>query len=72
MLGIDTNDSLKEDQQSSEDDGRHDRDGEPKSFPLLNELSDLLMLPKDMIMDRSIRHEVNFVLAVKLYLEFII
>ncbi|CAM8970776.1 unnamed protein product [Rhodiola kirilowii] len=28
------------------------------SFPLLNALSDLLMLPKDMLMDRSVRKEV--------------
>lgn len=31
-----------------------------KSFGLLNELSDLLMLPKDMLMDLSIREEVLF------------
>ncbi|KAL6523233.1 hypothetical protein OROGR_016836 [Orobanche gracilis] len=31
---------------------------EPKIFPLLNSLSDLLMLPKDMLMDRTIRLEV--------------
>ncbi|CAA0812722.1 Unknown protein [Striga hermonthica] len=30
----------------------------PKSFPLLNSLSDLLMLPKDMLMERKIRLEV--------------
>lgn len=32
---------------------------ELKSFPLLNALSDLLMLPKDMLMDRTIRMEVQ-------------
>lgn len=35
-------------------------DGEPKSFVLLNDLSDLLMLPKDMLLDRKVRQEVNF------------
>lgn len=34
---------------------------EPKSFHLLNALSDLLMLPKDMLMDRSIRKEVRHI-----------
>lgn len=31
-----------------------------KPFCLLNELSDLLMLPKDMLMDLSVREEVLF------------
>ncbi|KAI9392182.1 hypothetical protein POPTR_006G056800v4 [Populus trichocarpa] len=56
MFGIDADDSLKEDQHDSEGDDR--RYGETKSFLLLNDLSDLLMLPKDMLMDRSIRKEV--------------
>ncbi|XP_002526750.2 uncharacterized protein LOC8278976 [Ricinus communis] len=56
MFGMDSDDSLKEDQLSSDDDER--KSGEPKAFNLLNELSDLLMLPKDMLMDRSIRKEV--------------
>lgn len=60
MFGIDTDDSLKEDQHSNEDDDGRAEDGEPKSFLLLNDLSDLLMLPKDMLMDRSIRLEVYF------------
>ncbi|CAN8267984.1 unnamed protein product [Cochlearia groenlandica] len=34
-------------------------DGESKYFTLLNELSDLLMLPKDLLVDRSIREEVS-------------
>lgn len=37
---------------------KEQQDSEPKLFRLLNELSDLLMLPKDMLMDRSIRKEV--------------
>ncbi|KAJ6408183.1 hypothetical protein OIU84_011486 [Salix udensis] len=56
MIGIDGADSLKEDQHSSEGDDR--RHGDTKSFLLLNDLSDLLMLPKDMLMDPSIRQEV--------------
>lgn len=44
-------------QNSQSGDGKHSGYG-PKCFPLLNELSDLLMLPKDMVMDRSVRTEV--------------
>ncbi|PRQ44581.1 hypothetical protein RchiOBHm_Chr3g0480801 [Rosa chinensis] len=54
MFGMDADDSLP----GSEDDEKQSGDGEPKSFLLLNALSDLLMLPKDMLMDRSIRKEV--------------
>ncbi|KDP37358.1 hypothetical protein JCGZ_06812 [Jatropha curcas] len=56
MFGMDVDDSLKDDQHSSDNDEM--RDGEPKVFHLLNDLSDLLMLPKDMLIDRSIRKEV--------------
>lgn len=59
MVGIDADDSSK-DQQGSDDGIRPDGDGRPQSFPLLNSLSDLLMLPKDMLTDRSIRQEVFF------------
>ncbi|CBI29891.3 unnamed protein product, partial [Vitis vinifera] len=58
LFGMDVDDSLGEVQINGEDgesQGGHD---EPKSFHLLNALSDLLMLPKDMLMDRSIRKEV--------------
>ncbi|KAM4091228.1 hypothetical protein ACJW30_09G122000 [Castanea mollissima] len=58
IFGIDADDSLKEDQHGSEDDDGRGGDSEPKSFLLLNDLSDLLMLPKDMLMDRTIRQEV--------------
>ncbi|KAK7244665.1 hypothetical protein RIF29_39490 [Crotalaria pallida] len=50
MFGMDVEDCLEEDQ--------NNENSEPKSFALLNDLSDLLMLPKDMLMDRQIRHEV--------------
>ncbi|KAI3526086.1 hypothetical protein L1887_05281 [Cichorium endivia] len=44
----------------TEDDHSEDGDGSSdlKCFHLLNALSDLLMLPKDMLMDRSVRTEV--------------
>lgn len=58
MFGMDTDDSPKEDEDFTEDDDGQDGVGEPKSFILLNSFSDLLMLPKDMLMDRSIRQEV--------------
>lgn len=56
LFGMDADDSLK-DQTNNEDDDRK-TEAESKSFYLLNALSDILMLPKDMLMDRSIRKEV--------------
>ncbi|XP_062117637.1 uncharacterized protein LOC133831385 [Humulus lupulus] len=59
MFGMDADDAPQEDDEHcSEDDDKQSGDGESKSFLLLNALSDLLMLPKDMLMDRSIRKEV--------------
>lgn len=60
MFGMDAEDCLQEDQENSENDEKQGRDSEPKPFVLLNDLSDLLMLPKDMLIDRNIRHEVSF------------
>jgi len=60
MFGMDVEDCPPEDQNNSENDEKHGGDGEPKSFVLLNDLSDLLMLPKDMLIDRKIRQEVSF------------
>ncbi|KAL4339501.1 hypothetical protein GQ457_08G016220 [Hibiscus cannabinus] len=57
VFGMDSDD-FNEDQLSKQDDFRQNGDGEPKSFPFLNSLSDLLMLPKDMLLDRSVRKEV--------------
>ena len=37
-----------------------------KYFSLLNELSDLLMLPKDMLMDLSVREEVLVLISLSL------
>ncbi|PIN04022.1 hypothetical protein CDL12_23447 [Handroanthus impetiginosus] len=60
FLGMD--DGSARDEKRSQDDNDDDDDKrgaeEPKIFPLLNALSDLLMLPKDMLMDRTIRMEV--------------
>lgn len=52
LFGLDADDSVKEEHE------RMGGDSELKCFHLLNALSDLLMLPKDLIMDRSIRAEV--------------
>lgn len=41
-----------------DDDESEDRDTSSKCFHLLNALSDLMMLPKDMLLSRSIRKEV--------------
>ncbi|XP_068638700.1 uncharacterized protein [Aristolochia californica] len=60
LFGMDADDSFKGNETNGEDADK-DRIGdeaEPKSFCLLNALSDLLMLPKDMLADRSIRKEV--------------
>ncbi|KAL8133507.1 hypothetical protein AgCh_008825 [Apium graveolens] len=58
VFAIDIDDSVIEDQDSSENDVTRGGDAELKCFNLLNTLSDLLMLPKDMLMDRSVRKEV--------------
>lgn len=57
---MDADDILKEDQTNGGDDGSKGPDAESKSFRMLNALSDLLMLPKDMLIDSSIRKEVGF------------
>ncbi|CAL5087698.1 unnamed protein product [Urochloa decumbens] len=49
----------EKDGQDAEDNGDDRRDAaESNCFKLLNELSDLLMLPKDMLLEKSIRKEV--------------
>ncbi|XLR53908.1 hypothetical protein S83_004580, partial [Arachis hypogaea] len=57
MFSMDVEDCLQ-DQESGENDESRDNDSKPKSFLLLNDLSDLLMLPKDMLMDKQVRREV--------------
>ncbi|GAU36907.1 hypothetical protein TSUD_331800 [Trifolium subterraneum] len=58
MFGIDAEDCSEEYQENGENDERQGGDREPKPFVLLNDLSDLLMLPKDMLMDKQVRQEV--------------
>lgn len=58
MFGIDAEDCSEEYPENSENDERRGGPGEQKSFALLNDLSDLLMLPKDMLMDRQVSQEV--------------
>ena len=65
-LGKETS-HLSEDRDSDikDADGEQTTHAKTKCFHLLNELSELLMLPKDMLMDPSIRKEVqlkNFVM----------
>ena len=51
----------EKDGQDAEHNGDDRRDAtETSCFKLLNELSDLLMLPKDMLLEKSIRKEVGF------------
>uniref|UniRef100_A0A7N0SWQ3 Dilute domain-containing protein n=1 Tax=Kalanchoe fedtschenkoi TaxID=63787 RepID=A0A7N0SWQ3_KALFE len=57
MCGMDLETSSDGQQQTSKD-GRRSDSAESFSFSLLSALSDLLMLPKDMLMDRSVRKEV--------------
>eukprot|EP01018_Ginkgo_biloba_P032923 Gb_21265 [translate_table: standard] len=65
LFGIDIEDSPREGCKPQEDDIE---DGKTtfSSFSLLNATSDLLMLPKDMLMDKSIRKEVCPVLSLPL------
>ncbi|PSS30332.1 Myosin-H heavy chain like [Actinidia chinensis var. chinensis] len=61
LFGIDDGDSHEDendDYDDDSDDERKDCDTSSKSFHLLNALSDLMMLPKDMLLSRSIRKEV--------------
>ncbi|MED6134980.1 hypothetical protein PIB30_042013 [Stylosanthes scabra] len=58
LFGIDDDDALED----KDDDDHYSSDGSQntsfKAFHLLNALSDLLMLPKDMLLNESIRKEV--------------
>lgn len=59
LFGMDDDDSLED----RDDDDLDSNDGSQntsfKPFHLLNALSDLLMLPKDMLLSASIRKEVS-------------
>lgn len=56
LFGIDDDDSLED--VNGHDDNDERQDTSFKSFHLLNALSDLMMLPKDMLLSESIRKEV--------------
>lgn len=56
LFGMDEDDLLEEGNDDIEDERQ---DVLFKSFHLLNALSDLMMLPKDMLLSRSIRKEVQ-------------
>lgn len=58
FFGMDTDSTAEDENNIHEGDDRRDTEESPKSFPLLNALSALLMLPKDMLLDRTIRMEV--------------
>ncbi len=53
---MDDDDSLVD--VNNHDDNDEREDSSFKSFHLLNALSDLMMLPKDMLLNKSIRKEV--------------
>jgi hypothetical protein len=57
-FGMDGGDSEKDGQDAGRDGDERNGKGGLNSFKLLNELSDLLMLPKDMLLENSIRKEV--------------
>jgi hypothetical protein len=56
LVGIDAEDSPRVGGDPQED-NNEDVETTFSSFPLLNTTNDLLMLPKDMLMDKSIRKE---------------
>ncbi|XP_008783793.2 uncharacterized protein LOC103702930 [Phoenix dactylifera] len=56
LFGMDVDDTPQN--EDKQDDDRLDFAASFKSFHLLNALSDLLMLPKDMLLEKSIREEV--------------
>ena len=59
LFRTDAEGSSREDRHINQDDDTLGGNAEQKHFHLLNDLSDLLMLPKDMLMDRSVRTEVH-------------
>ncbi|KAI0519563.1 hypothetical protein KFK09_007014 [Dendrobium nobile] len=57
-FGMDVDNSVDDEGIDNKDDDRTTKDTNSKCFGLLNQLSDLLMLPKDMLLERNIRKEV--------------
>lgn len=58
LFGMDDG-NLNENEDDDDDENEDRQDSSFKSFHLLNALSDLMMLPKDMLLSRSIRKEVT-------------
>ncbi|XP_043723615.1 uncharacterized protein LOC122670717 [Telopea speciosissima] len=58
LFGIDDDDLPEGDSELDDDDDRHEYKTSFKSFNLLYALSDLMMLPKDMLLNSAIRKEV--------------
>lgn len=58
IFGIDDNDDLEENKNELSDDNKLECQTSLKPFRLLNALSDLMMLPYEMLADRSTRKEV--------------
>nr|CAD1819982.1 unnamed protein product [Ananas comosus var. bracteatus] len=56
LFGMDVDDSSRNEKEKNN--GSHNVDESHKPFHLLNALSDLLMLPKEMLLERSVRKEV--------------
>lgn len=64
IFGIDDNDAPEENKNEFSDDNKLECQTSFKPFRLLNALSDLMMLPHEMLADRSIRKEVNSVFLI--------
>lgn len=60
MFGMNGAESGKDGQDAEDNVDERRHAAESNCFKLLNELSDLLMLPKDMLLEKSIRKEVSF------------
>ncbi|KAL8167203.1 hypothetical protein V2J09_008702 [Rumex salicifolius] len=58
LFGMDDDDPDEDSYSSDADDEKRKRDSSFKSFHLLKSLSDLMMLPKDMLLSSSVRKEV--------------
>ncbi|KAK8955992.1 hypothetical protein KSP40_PGU004093 [Platanthera guangdongensis] len=57
-FGMDLDNSVEDEEDDNMDDTRRKTNAHSECFILLNQLSDLLMLPKDMLLERTIRKEV--------------
>lgn len=58
LFGMDVDDTVDDSLVNNDDGEKWGGASGSKCFGLLNSLSDLLMLPKDMLLDRSIKKEV--------------